>query len=46
MAKKKCETEDKKIKDNLPEAAKFQCKKCGKFAMKEKELCKPKSTMK
>jgi len=38
MPKKRC----KKEGYEKPEEPKFECKKCGRTAMKEKQVCKPK----
>lgn len=38
MTKKRCE----KKHYETPEFAKFECKKCGRKAGKEKQVCKPK----
>jgi hypothetical protein len=38
MSKKRCEQSDYE----KPEIPKFQCKKCGRKALKEKHVCKPK----
>ena len=38
MAKKRCEKKDYE----KPEEAKYECKKCGRQAVKEKQVCKPK----
>jgi len=38
MTKKRCEKKDYE----QPEVAKFECKKCGRKAKKEKQVCKPK----
>jgi len=38
MTKKRCEKKDYE----KPEAPKFECKKCGRKANKEKQVCKPK----
>jgi len=38
MSKKRCEKKDYE----KPEAPKFECKKCGRLSIKEKQVCKPK----
>jgi hypothetical protein len=38
MTKKRCKKEDYE----KPSEAKFECKKCGRRGMKEKQVCKPK----
>jgi len=38
MTKKRCEKKDYE----KPEEPKFECKKCGRKALKEKQVCKPK----
>jgi hypothetical protein len=38
MSKKRCEQKDYE----KPETPKFECKKCGRKAVKEKQVCKPK----
>ncbi len=38
MSKKRCEKKDYE----KPEVAKFECKKCGRYSVKEKQVCKPK----
>jgi len=38
MSKKSCEKKDYEV----PMAPKFECKKCGRKAVKEKNICKPK----
>lgn len=38
MSKKSCENKDYE----KPVNAKFECKKCGRKALKEKQVCKPK----
>jgi hypothetical protein len=38
MSKKRCEQKDYE----KPEVPKFECKKCGRKAVKEKQVCRPK----
>jgi len=38
MTKKRCEKKDY-VK---PEAPKYECRKCGRQSIKEKQVCKPK----
>lgn len=42
MSKKECK--DKEYK--APESAKYSCKKCGREAVKESKICKPKKLKK
>lgn len=38
MSKKSCDNKDYE----KPQAPKYECKKCGRKALKEKQVCKPK----
>lgn len=38
MSKKRCEKKEYEI----PKVPKFECKKCGRLSVKEKQVCKPK----
>jgi len=42
MGTKACKMDKEELKELREKEARFECKKCGETAKKEKHLCKPK----
>ena len=46
MGKTRCKLSPKEYEEKKPDDPKYQCKKCGKVAKKEDQVCKPKKIKK